>query len=102
MAISHIYRRNLSMSAENPRGPLAGVRIVDLTSIVLGPLATLTLAGLGAEVIKVEAPEGDNVRNAGVALQPDMGHVYLHGNRGKKSVVLDLKKPAACRVLLRL
>ncbi len=90
------------MPAPSATGPLAGVRIVDLTSIVLGPLATLTLAGLGAEVIKVEAPEGDNVRNAGVALQPDMGHVYLHGNRGKKSVVLDLKKPAACRVLLRL
>ena len=44
--------------------PLAGVRVVDLTSIVLGPLATLTLAGMGAEVIKVEASEGDNVRLA--------------------------------------
>lgn len=82
--------------------PLAGVRIVDLTSIVLGPLATLTLAGMGAEVIKVEASEGDNVRLAGSALHDDMGHVFLHGNRGKQSVVLNLKKPAAREALLRL
>jgi crotonobetainyl-CoA:carnitine CoA-transferase CaiB-like acyl-CoA transferase len=82
--------------------PLAGVRIVDLTSIVLGPLATLTLAGMGAEVIKIEASEGDNVRLAGSALHDDMGHVFLHGNRGKQSVVLNLKKPAAREALLRL
>lgn len=82
--------------------PLAGVKIVDLTSIVLGPLATLTLAGLGAEIIKVEATEGDNVRLAGSAVHDDMGHVFLHGNRGKQSVVLHLKKPAAREVLLRL
>jgi crotonobetainyl-CoA:carnitine CoA-transferase CaiB-like acyl-CoA transferase len=78
------------------------VRIVDLTSIVLGPLATLTLAGLGAEIIKVEATEGDNVRLAGSALHDDMGHVFLHGNRGKKSVVLHLKKQSAREALLRL
>lgn len=82
--------------------PLAGVRIIDLSSIVLGPLATLTLAGMGAEIIKVEAPEGDNVRLAGSAMHDDMGHVFLHGNRGKQSVVLNLKKPAAREVLLRL
>lgn len=82
--------------------PLAGVRIVDLSSIVLGPLATLTLAGMGAEVIKVEAPEGDNVRLAGSARHDDMGHVFLHGNRGKQSVVLNLKKQAARDALLRL
>jgi crotonobetainyl-CoA:carnitine CoA-transferase CaiB-like acyl-CoA transferase len=82
--------------------PLAGVKIIDLTSIVLGPLATLTLAGLGAEIIKIEATEGDNVRLAGSALHDDMGHVFLHGNRGKQSVVLHLKKPAARDALLRL
>ncbi|HSV81466.1 MAG TPA: CoA transferase [Ramlibacter sp.] len=86
----------------HPTLPLEGIRIVDLTSIVLGPLATLTLAGLGAEVIKVEAPEGDNVRNAGSMLHDAMGHVFLHGNRGKKSVVLDLKQAAAREALLRL
>jgi crotonobetainyl-CoA:carnitine CoA-transferase CaiB-like acyl-CoA transferase len=83
-------------------GPLAGVRIVDLTTIVLGPLATLTLAGLGAEVIKIEAPDGDNVRNAGVTRRPNMGHVFLHGNRGKQSLVLDLKIEAAREALLRI
>jgi len=97
------------MSADLPRGPLAGVRILDLSSIVLGPLATLTLAGLGAEVIKIEAPDGDNVREAG-SMRVDahgnehekMGHVFMHNNRGKKSVVLDLKKPAAQQALLAL
>lgn len=82
--------------------PLFGVRIVDLTSIVLGPLATLTLAGMGAEVIKVEASDGDNVRLAGSAMHDDMGHVFLHGNRGKRSVVLHLKHQAARDALLRL
>jgi hypothetical protein len=88
--------------AADRKGPLAGVKVVDLTTIVLGPLATLTLASLGADVIKVEAPDGDNVRDAGVAMTDGMGHVFLHGNRGKKSIVLDLKKPAAREVLTSL
>ncbi|WP_395401527.1 CaiB/BaiF CoA transferase family protein [Pseudoduganella sp. UC29_106] len=94
------------MSAEQNKGngPLAGVRILDLSSIVLGPLATLTLAGLGADVIKIEAPDGDNVREAGVMRTEGegMGHVFMHNNRGKRSMVLDLKQPAAREVLLRL
>jgi crotonobetainyl-CoA:carnitine CoA-transferase CaiB-like acyl-CoA transferase len=89
-------------SSSGTAPPLTGVKIVDLTSIVLGPLATLTLAGLGAEVIKVEAPEGDNVRNAGAMRHEGMGHVFLHGNRGKKSLVLDLKQPSAREALLAL
>jgi crotonobetainyl-CoA:carnitine CoA-transferase CaiB-like acyl-CoA transferase len=67
---------------------------------VLGPLASLTLAGLGAEVVKVEALEGDNVRQAGASRHDDMGHVFLHGNRGKKSVALNLKQASAREALI--
>jgi crotonobetainyl-CoA:carnitine CoA-transferase CaiB-like acyl-CoA transferase len=81
---------------------LAGVKILDLTAVLMGPSATQTLAALGAEVIKIEPPGGDNVRNVGPMRNPGMGHIFLHVNSGKKSVVLDLKKPAAVEALLHL
>lgn len=82
-------------------GPLSGVRVVDLTQLFPGPLATCILADLGAEVWKIEPPEGDPVR--GVAPQVDGAGIHFHQlNRGKKSVCLNLKETAGRDAALRL
>ena len=86
------------MSA-GPDGPLAGVRVLDLTSVIMGPVCTQVLADYGAEVVKIEAPEGDVMRHAGAKLVPGMGAMFLHANEGKRSMVLDLKS-APDRALL--
>ena len=83
-------------------GPLSGVRVVDCTTVVLGPWAAQQLGDLGADVIKVEPPEGDTTRQLGPLKNPGMGAFYLAVNRNKRSIVLDLKQPAARDVLLRL
>jgi crotonobetainyl-CoA:carnitine CoA-transferase CaiB-like acyl-CoA transferase len=83
-------------------GPLAGVHVLDLTSVVLGPLATQILGDYGAEVIKVESLEGDLARDSGVALHPGMGSVFLAINRNKRSIAVDLKSAAGKEVLRRL
>ncbi len=83
-------------------GPLAGVRVVDCTTVVLGPWAGQQLGDLGADVIKVEPPEGDTTRQLGPMRNHNMGAFYLAVNRNKRSIVLDLKQEAARGVLRRL
>ena len=83
-------------------GPLQGVRIVDATTVVLGPLATQMLGDLGADIVKVEPPEGDTTRKLGPMRNPDMAAFYLACNRNKRSIVLDLKRAAGHAALIRL
>ncbi len=83
-------------------GPLAGIRIIDLSTVVLGPYATMTLGDLGADVIKIESGTGDIMRHAGKAPLPGMGAIYMALNRNKRSVSLDLRKAEAKEALRRL
>ena len=82
-------------------GPLAGVKVIDLTAVLLGPFATQHLADMGADVIKVEPPEGDLLRLSGGSMGRDknMGPIYMAANRNKRSLCLDLKKPRAVEIL---
>jgi crotonobetainyl-CoA:carnitine CoA-transferase CaiB-like acyl-CoA transferase len=83
-------------------GPLDGIRVLDLTSVVLGPLATQTMGDMGADIVKIEGPAGDTTRYTGPKRSADMSALYMGLNRNKRSIVLDLKQETAKDALWRL
>ncbi len=83
-------------------GALDGIRVLDLTSVVLGPLATQTMGDMGADIVKIEGPAGDTTRYTGPKRSADMSALYMGLNRNKRSIVLDLKQGAAKDALWRL
>src|SRR5215468_8611953 len=98
-------RRRKSMQVEiggAPRGPLAGVRVLDFTTVVSGPLCTQVLGDLGADVVKVEAPRGDSARRMGPPFRGGLGPVWVQFNRNKRAVVIDLQQAAGVAVARRI
>jgi crotonobetainyl-CoA:carnitine CoA-transferase CaiB-like acyl-CoA transferase len=82
--------------------PLHGIKVIDLSSVIFGPYCAQWFADLGADVIKLEAPEGDSTRQTGPGLEPGMAALFLGSNRGKRGLVLDLKTAEGRAALDRL
>src|SRR3954463_1100091 len=85
-----------------PDLPLAGIRVLDLTQILAGPYCTMMLGDLGADVVKVERPDGDGTRSWGPPFAGDESAYFLQVNRNKRSIAIDLKDPAGAAVAQRL
>jgi crotonobetainyl-CoA:carnitine CoA-transferase CaiB-like acyl-CoA transferase len=83
-------------------GALDKIKVLDLTTVIMGPYCTQILGDMGADVIKVESHAGDNMRWVGPAKNPGMGHIHLHLNRNKRAIVLDLKQPKGLEACLKL
>ena len=79
-------------------GSLSGIKVIDLTRVLSGPFCTMLLADMGAEVIKIEPPKGDNVRNQGDMVD-GFSSYFAQFNRNKKSVILDLYKDSEKEIL---
>lgn len=90
------------MSALSPFGALAGLKIIDLTRVLGGPYCTQLLADHGANVVKIEPPQGDEVRDWGPPFHDDMASYFIGVNRNKRSMGLDLSRPEGREVLLRM
>src|SRR4051812_11047713 len=97
---SHLRRGSSSMT--KPSGPLAGIKVLDLTSVLYGPYASQTLGDWGAEVIKIEPLTGDGWRNSGQFRNRGMSGQFMAVNRNKRSLALDLKQPGGKKVMERL
>src|SRR5579862_3132232 len=83
-------------------GALAGLKVVDLTRVLGGPYCTMILSDHGAEVIKVEPPQGDEVRDWGPPFHDDDASYFIGINRNKQAIALDISRPDGRKVLLRL
>lgn len=83
-------------------GPLNGIRVVDMTSLGMGPYATQIMGDMGADVIKVESPDGDGFRDVAPSAHPKMGAAFLNLNRNKRSIVLDLSRAGERETLIEL
>ena len=94
--------KGIAVSGGRSKGPLAGVKVLDLTSVLMGPYATQIFADLGADVIKIEGPAGDTTRHLPPGAEPGRGAMFVNLNRGKSCLALDLKHPAARDVVLRM